>query len=55
MRLTWALICTAIVGAAGTPAAGNIGAAFVTRSAAILKSDFDKWARVVKAAGLRAD
>ena len=51
MRLTWALICTAIVGAAGTPAAGNIGAEF----AAILKSDFDKWAKAVKAAGLRAD
>ena len=79
MRLTWALICTAIVGAAGTPAAAQT---FPTRAvrivvpfppggpadvlgrmlgqklaefAAILKSDFDKWAKVVKAAGLRAD
>ncbi len=38
-------------GAQGWDSHGNTPAEF----AAILKSDFDKWAKVVKAAGLRAD
>jgi tripartite-type tricarboxylate transporter receptor subunit TctC len=39
------------LGAQGWDSIGNTPAEF----AAILKSDFDKWAKVVKAAGLRAD
>lgn len=39
------------LGAQGWDSHGNTPAEF----AAILKSDFDKWAKVVKAAGLRAD
>ena len=39
------------LGAQGWDSHGNTPAAF----AAILKADFDKWAKVVKAAGLRAD
>ena len=39
------------LGAQGWDSIGNTAAEF----AAILKSDFDKWAKVVKAAGLRAD